>query len=108
MPKYLFTASYTAEGIKGLLKDGGSKRREVAGKLIESLGGTIEAMYFYASGDADIVLIADLPDIETFAATGLATRAAGALETGLTIELLTPEQMDEATKKNVSYRPPGQ
>ncbi len=53
MPKYLFTASYTAEGIQGLLKDGGSKRREVAGKLIESLGGTIEAMYFCASGDAD-------------------------------------------------------
>ncbi len=30
MPKYLVQASYTAEGIKGLLKDGGSQRRAAA------------------------------------------------------------------------------
>ena len=108
MPKYLFTASYTAEGAKGLLKDGGSKRREVAGRLIESMGGTVEALYFCASGEADIVLIADMPDVSSLTATGLATRASGALQTGVIIELLTPEQMDDVTKKTVDYQAPGQ
>ena len=34
MPKYLIEASYTTEGVKGLLKDGGSKRRAAAEKAI--------------------------------------------------------------------------
>ena len=108
MPKYLFTASYTAEGIKGLLKDGGSKREAAARQMIESLGGTVECLYFSASGEADIVLIADMPDVASFAAAGLVTRAAGTLQVGSTIQLLTPKDMDEATQKSVTYQPPGQ
>ncbi len=46
MPKYLFEASYTAEGLKGLLKDGGSKRREDLQESVKQLGGTLEAIYF--------------------------------------------------------------
>ena len=29
MPKYLIRASYTQEGVQGLLKEGGTKRRQV-------------------------------------------------------------------------------
>ena len=36
MPKYLITATYTAEGAKGLLKDGGSKRRDAAEQALKS------------------------------------------------------------------------
>ena len=61
MPKYLVTGAYTSDGVKGLLKDGGSKRRAAAEELVKSLGGHLEAMYFCAAGDADIVLIADFP-----------------------------------------------
>src|SRR5437868_2949922 len=61
MAKYLMQVSYTADGAKGLVKDGGSKRREVAGKLIQSLGGKMEAFYF-AFGETDAVVLADLPD----------------------------------------------
>lgn len=43
MPKYLFTGSYTEEGLKGLLKDGGSGRRAAVEQLMQSLGGTLEA-----------------------------------------------------------------
>ncbi len=46
MPKYLFQASYTAEGAKGLLKEGGTKRRAAVEQLIKSVGGTLEAFYF--------------------------------------------------------------
>ena len=61
MPKYLFSGSYTTEGIKGLLKEGGSARRDAVKKLIESLGGTIESLYFAFGGD-DFFIIADVPD----------------------------------------------
>ena len=33
MPKYLIEANYVGEGVKGLLKDGGSSRRAAVEKL---------------------------------------------------------------------------
>ena len=60
MPKDLFTGSYTAEGAKGVLKEGGTGRRAATEKLIASLGGTLEA-YYFAFGSDDFYLIADLP-----------------------------------------------
>ena len=108
MPKYLVTGAYTSDGVKGLLKDGGSKRRAAAEELVKSLGGHLEAMYFCAAGDADIVLIADFPDHASVAATGLVKRAAGALTTGRSMLRVTPEEMDGVAQKTVSYQPPGQ
>ena len=106
MPKYLFHGSYTTEGLKGLLKDGGSKRREVVEQLTKGMGGTLEAFY-YAFGDDDIYVIVDLPDNVTTTAVSLAVNAAGAFR-GKTTILMTPEDVDEAAKKTVDYRPPGQ
>ena len=105
MPKYLIQASYTADGIQGLLKDGGSKRGAAAEQAIKGLGGSIEAFYF-AFGDTDAVVIADAPDNQTAAAVSLAVTASGAVRTKITV-LMTPEEMDQATKKSVSYRAPG-
>jgi uncharacterized protein with GYD domain len=105
MPKYLVQASYTTEGTKGLLKDGGSKRRAAAEEAIRGLGGRLEAFYF-AFGDADAYVIADAPDNVSVAAISLAINASGSVQ-AKTIVLLTPEEMDQAAKKTVSYRPPG-
>ena len=105
MPKYLVHASYSAEGVRGLLKDGGSKRRAAAEAAIKGLGGKLEAFYF-AFGDTDVFALADAPDNISAAAVSLAVSASGAVHTKITV-LLTPEEMDEATKKSVSYRPPG-
>ena len=105
MPKYLIQASYTAEGVKGLLKDGGSKRRAVAEEAVKSLGGRLEAFYF-AFGETDGVLIAELPDNVSAAAVSMVVNASGAIQTKTTV-LLTPEEMDKAAKKTVTYRPPG-
>ena len=106
MPKYLAHASYTVEGLKGLLKDGGSKRREVVEQLIKGLGGTLEAFY-YAFGDDDIFAIMDLPDNVSATASSLVINAAGAAKMKITV-LLTPEEVDQATKTSVDYSPPGQ
>ena len=105
MSKYLIQASYTAEGAKGLLKEGGTARRAVVEKLLEGLGGHLEAFYF-AFGEDDVYLIADGPDNATSAAMSLTISASGAVRTK-TIVLLTPEEMDQAAKKTVKYRPPG-
>ena len=66
MAKYLIEASYTADGVKGLLKDGGSARREAATQLIEALGGKVEAMYFsFGSSDAYVAPLLRSSEIVT-------------------------------------------
>jgi uncharacterized protein with GYD domain len=105
MPKYLLQVSYTPEGAKGLKKDGGTKRRQAAQKLIESVGGKMEAFYF-AFGEHDAFVIADMPDAASMAAASIATASTGATS-GKTTVLITPEEMDHATKKSTTYSPPG-
>jgi uncharacterized protein with GYD domain len=106
MPKYLVQANYVGEGIKGLLKDGGTGRRAAVEKLFSSVGGKIEAFY-YAFGDTDLFIIADVPDNVSAAALSLTVNAVGAATARVTV-LLTPEEIDAAAKKTPSYRPPGQ
>ena len=105
MAKYLWKVSYTQEGVQGLLKEGGSGRRDMVEKLTAGLGGSLEAFYF-AFGDDDVYVIADVPDAESAAAVSLTVSASGAASIE-TVVLLTPEQMDAATKKSVDYRAPG-
>ena len=105
MPKYLFEAKYTAEGAKGILHDGGTARRAAVEKAVSGLGGRLESFYF-AFGGADAFVIADLPDNVTAAAMALAVGQSGKASTK-TIVLLTPEDVDAASKKSVVYRGPG-
>src|SRR6266487_3531810 len=105
MPKYLLEVSYTADGAKGLMKDGGSKRRAAAKTLVESLGGKIEAFY-YAFGKTDALVIADMPDHASAASASLTLAGSGAVTSKVTV-LLTPEDLDQAVKKSGSYTPPG-
>jgi uncharacterized protein with GYD domain len=105
MPKYLFQASYTLEGVKGVQSAGGTSRREANAKVAESVGGQIESFYF-AFGDHDVYVIADFPDNESAAAVALTINAAGGAAVR-TVVLLTPEEVDAAAKRSVDYRPPG-
>lgn len=105
MPKYLLQVTYSVEGAKGLLKDGGSKRRAAARAHIESLGGKIESFY-YAFGESDVIVIADLPDVTSVAALSITLAASGAVSSKTTV-LLTPEEIDSAVKKSSAYSPPG-
>lgn len=105
MPKFLVSVSYSAEGAKGLRKDGGTKRKHAATKAVESVGGTIEAMYF-CFGDQDAVIIADLPDAASAAAVSLAVSSTGAARL-TTTPLITPEEMDKAAGKKTAYKAPG-
>lgn len=105
MAKYLWQVSYTTQGAQGLQKEGGSARRAAVQRLVEQAGGKLEAFYF-ALGESDVYVIADLPDTRTAAAVSLAVNAAGAARIR-TVLLVTPEEMDAATKQSVDYRAPG-
>ncbi len=105
MAKYLVRASLTSAGVKGLLKEGGSRRREAVTALVEGLGGSVEAFYF-AFGDDDVYTILELPDSVSATAASLAVNASGVVSCKVVV-LLTPEEVDEATKKTANFRPPG-
>jgi len=105
MPKFLIKASYNADGARGLMKEGGTARRAVVEKLVQGLGGKVEAFYF-AYGDADAYVITDVPDAAAGIAISLAVNASGAVRLA-TIPLITPEEIDAASKKVVAYRAPG-
>ena len=106
MPKYLISGSYTEEGLKGLLKDGGTKRMEATKQAVESLGGKLEAFYF-AYGDNDVYFIADQPATANVIGGILVANASGSVKLKTTV-LITPEEVDQAVKKSMDWRPPGQ
>jgi uncharacterized protein with GYD domain len=101
----MIQASYTREGIQGVMKEGGSGRKDLIGKMVADLGGSLEAFYF-AFGEDDAIVIAEIPDNTTAAAIGIAVGASGGATTKTTV-LLTPEEIDDATHKTVGYRAPG-
>ncbi|WP_214324359.1 GYD domain-containing protein [Nonomuraea sediminis] len=105
MPKYMIQATYTAEGLKGVLRDGGTARRQAVDRMVSSLGGTVEQMYF-AFGDNDVFLLVDLPSNADSAALSLTVSAAGGVRTKTSV-LLTTEEIDEAARKQVDYQAPG-
>jgi uncharacterized protein with GYD domain len=105
MQKYLFYGSYTAEGYKGLLNEGGSVRIDVSKRALQSVGGSLEAFY-YSNGEQDFYIIVNLPDNVSSTAITLAGNASDTFRIRA-VALLTPEQMDEAVKLKVDFRPPG-
>ena len=106
MPKYMFEARYSSEGATGLAREGGVGRRAAARKHLEELGGKLESMYF-AFGEVDCFLIADLPDNASAVAFSLAGNESGAI-LSRTIVLMTPEELDDAAAKKAFFRAPGQ
>jgi uncharacterized protein with GYD domain len=106
MGKYLLKVSYTPEGIKGLMKDGGTSRVGSVEKALGGVGGSLESFYF-AFGSDDVYVIADVPDNATAMAIGATIAASGAISHYETVVLLSPAEVDTAMKTSVAYRPPG-
>ena len=106
MASFLVQFSYTEQGVKGLLKEGGSKRREATEQLVKSLGGKLVA-YYFSFGEYDGIAIVEGLENADAAAANLLVGASGAAKTKTTV-LLTPEEVDRATRKNGTFRAPGQ
>ena len=105
MPKYLVTGNYTVEGVRGVLKEGGTGRRKAVEAAVKAMGGHVEAFYF-AFGSNDVVSIVDLPDAVAALTLSLGISSTGTVGTTTTV-LLTPEEVDQATKKTLEFRAAG-
>ncbi len=107
MPRYLLTGSYTGDGAKALLAEGGTSRKAQATALVKSLGGTVECFYF-AFGSDDVVCVIDMPDSASATAASLTVSSSGKVSVRLT-PLITAEEVDAASQKSkgATYRPPG-
>ena len=105
MAKYLIKAMYKTKGTRGLMKEGGSGRRAAVKQAVEAAGGKLETFYF-AYGDVDAYVICDMPDAMSAIALSLVVNAAGPVNIS-TVPLISPEEIDAASRKVVSYRAPG-
>ncbi len=105
MPKYLFEAKYTPEGVRGLKEADASSRAKAVNDMATGLGGSLDSFYF-AFGDVDAYVVVDLPDDRAAAAAAFTVGASAATQLK-TIKLLTLEEADAAIEQSVSYRPPG-
>jgi len=105
MNKYLIQGSYTIDGIRGLIKEGGTSRKNIVEELVSNLGGSIECFY-YCMGTNDFVIICSLPNRKTALALSLSVKATGGVTLSLS-ELIDTPEIDEAAKIRVRYRAPG-
>ena len=105
MPKYLVQGSYVGDGVQGLRREGGTSRRAAVERACLSVGGSLDEFY-YAFGETDVVAIMTLPDNVTAAGVALLVASSGKVAIRTTV-LLTPEEIDAATKIGGDYRPPG-
>ncbi|MET1065761.1 MAG: GYD domain-containing protein [Arthrobacter sp.] len=106
MTKYLFEANYVGDGIKGLMREGGTKRRDALAEALKSVGGSLECFY-YAFGETDVLGVFEVPQAADAAALSLMINSTGSVNVRLK-PLLAPAEIDDAAKKTPSYRAPGQ
>lgn len=106
MAKYLITANYSSDGMKGTLADGGTSRKTAIEALAASVGGSVDAVYF-GFGQQDVLIICEAPDHVSVAAICMTVVASGATISTGSIQLLTAEEVDAAAKLSPAYRAPG-
>jgi uncharacterized protein with GYD domain len=103
--KFLVQARYTADGTKGLLKEGAIARRKAVEELMTSVGGKVEEFYFTFGVD-DAILIVDLPNEETALAIAATVRASGMIQSTMT-RLIPVAELERALEQHVKFRAPG-
>lgn len=106
MAKYLLKVSYSVEGLKGVMKAGGTSRVKAVERTVAGVGGSLESFYF-AFGEDDVYVIADVPTQAAAVALAAAVSTSGAISSYETVVLLSPAEVDEAMSVSVDYTPPG-
>jgi uncharacterized protein with GYD domain len=106
MAKYLLKVSYSADGLKGVMREGGTSREKVVDSALAGIGGSLESFYF-AFGTDDVYVIADVPDHAAAMAMAATVASSGAISSYETVVLLSPAEVDNAMNLTVDYAPPG-
>ncbi len=105
MSRYLFIARYDSTGAQGVLAKGGRARASAIEKAVADLGGRMETFDF-AFGKDDVYTLCELPDNQAAAAVALTVNSTGRAHVR-TVVLMTPEDVDAATRQSVNYAAPG-
>ena len=106
MAKYLLKVSYSADGLKGVIKEGGTSRVKAVERALAGVGGSLESFYFAFGGD-DVYVTVDVPDHPSAIAMAAAVGTSGAISSYQTVVLLSPSDVDQAMNVAVDYSPPG-
>ena len=106
MATYLIKASYSVDGLKGLMKVGGTHRVRAMEDALAGVGGSLKSFYF-AFGTHDLYVTVDMPDQASAIAMAAAISTGGAISSYETVVLLTPAEVDRAMDVAVDYAPPG-
>jgi uncharacterized protein with GYD domain len=106
MAKYLLKVSYSADGLRGVMKEGGTNRVRAVEKALAGVGGSLESFYF-AFGQDDVYVIVDVPDHTSAMAMAATVGSSGAIDSYETVVLLSPAEVDKAMELTVDYAPPG-
>ncbi len=106
MALYMFEAAFTSDAWATLAKNP-QDRTEAVRTLLQGIGGKLIS-YYFAFGDYDAVVVAELPDNGAAAATSIAVAAGGAIRAVKTTPLLSVQEGVEAMRKagQANYRPP--
>ena len=107
MAHYMIQVAYTADAAAALVKNP-QNRIEAVRPVIERLGGSLEGAWF-AFGEYDVVLIAQMPDNVSAAAFSFAVSAGGAIKAIKTTPLMSIEDGVGSLKKagGAGYQAPG-
>jgi uncharacterized protein with GYD domain len=97
MVRYLYLGKYSTEGLKGLAAEGGTKRREATGQLVESLGGRMTE-YAFAVGEYDFIVIAEMPDDTAALVPSIMAGSTGTVRV-LTVPLRSPAEIDAVSAR---------
>jgi uncharacterized protein with GYD domain len=106
MAKYLLKVSYSSEGLRGVMKDGGTARVKAVETALGGVGGSLESFYF-AFGTDDVYVVANVPDHKAAIAMAAAVGSSGAISRYETVVLLDPSDVDDALQVKVNYAAPG-
>ena len=105
MPHYMFRATYSQQGIQGVIKDGAASRVAAVEAMAGSVGGRILAAY-WAFGDTTS---SRSRSCRTTRRRWRSRRPSGRAGTAgvTTTVLLTAAEVDEALARKTTYRAPG-
>ena len=98
MPLFMYQAAYTAESWAAQIKNPQDRIETIARQACEAVGGKLVGGWL-CMGEYDLVVIADVPNIECIAGIAMAVAAGGAAKGGKTTPLMTGAQGVEALKK---------
>jgi hypothetical protein len=108
MARYLAMAKWNAAGAAGSRAEGFAKRVEVTRKIWESMGATVECVYFAPStSEWDPIGIVDGVSSDAVYAVGNLVMGTGTVERVGALELRTGEEADIAAAIDIPYRAPG-